>query len=104
MKKTRKASIVLFTLFSILIVFSCMKNNLKPSIKFISPSNNLIIEQDTVLPIIVDANDLDGDIKKVEILIDGIIVKEFNSRPYKYLWKGSKLENEGVHIIKGQQV
>ncbi len=98
--KTSNKTPLLFILLSILFVFSCRKDNIKPSVKFIQPQNNLIITQDTSLTITVDANDIDGDIKKVELFINGILVKEFTSPPYQYEWMDAKLENEGTYIIK----
>lgn len=102
MKNIKITPIIIFTLLSILISFSCdkEKNNLNPTVRFIQPENDIVIEHDTVLTIIVDAKDSDGYVTKVNLLINDTIVKEFHSPPYQYYWHGSKLENTGVHTIK----
>lgn len=103
MKTIKNVSVIIFTFLSILIIIiSCEKekNNQDPTINFIEPDNNLVIEHDTILSIIVEANDEDGVVKKVELLINGTIVKAFDSPPYQYDWHDSKLENEGIYIIK----
>lgn len=102
MKNIKNAPIILLTLVSILFAFSCEteKDNVNPTVQLTQPEDNLIIEQDTILTIIADANDTDGDVVKVELLINGTIVKKFDTLPYQYDWHDAKLENEGVHTIK----
>lgn len=103
MTKRKGTAIFFFTLFSLLTVISCGKDkdNINPTIRFIQPGPNLVIEQDTILVILVDARDSDGDVRKVELLINGSIVREFDSPPYQYEWY-AKLENEGVHTMKAR--
>ena len=98
MKTKKKALIIVSILLSILVIIGCEKekNNQNPSISFIEPDNSLVIEHDTILSIIVEPYDTDGEIKKVELLINGVVIKTFNSSPYQYDWYDAKLENEGV--------
>lgn len=86
----------------LLMIFSCEKekNNLNPTVRFVEPNGNLIIEHDTILSIIVEANDEDGNIEKVELLINGSIVKSFDSSPYQYDWYDATLENQGIFSFK----
>jgi hypothetical protein len=102
MRNIKTASIIISTLLSLLITISCEKEkyNQNPTISFIAPDNNLMIEHDTNLTIIVEPYDIDGEIRKVELLINDTVVKSFNSPPYEYNWHGAKLDNEGVHTIK----
>jgi hypothetical protein len=98
MKMTKTAQIIFTTVLSLLIVIGCEKeeNKQSPTISFIEPDNNLVIEHDTILSIIVEPYDADGEIKKVELLINGVLIKTFDSPPYQYDWHDAKLENEGT--------
>lgn len=101
MKIIKSTSILIFSLSILLILNSCEKwrNNL-PSISFIEPHNNLVIDQDTILTITLDAYDEDGTIKKVELLMNGTVVKTFDSQPYQYEWHISKFDDQGLYNIK----
>lgn len=102
MKSIKTIFTAILTLLILMILISCEKekSNQKPTIRFVEPDNNLVIEHDTVLSIIVEPFDEDGEIKKVELFINGTIVKTFNSSPYQYDWHNAKIENIGVYTIK----
>jgi len=95
-------SILLFISVSSLLFISvsCKKDNQTPTIVFIEPDTNLLITKDTILTIIVEPFDNDGEIIKVELLINNDLIKTFDSPPYQYDWEECKLENEGEYIIK----
>ena len=98
MKSTLKTAAIFFTILSILIAFGCTKNQ-SPTIKIIQPNDKLVIEKDTVLSIVLNVNDPDGEISLVQIMIDGKVVKEFDTSPYQYDWE-AKYNNLGNHKIQ----
>lgn len=102
MKAIKTVFEITLTLLTLTILISCAKDksNQSPTIKFIEPENDLVIEHDTVLSIIVEPFDEDGDIQKVELFINGTMVITFNSPPYQYYWHVSNIENVGVFAIK----
>lgn len=100
MSNLLKTPIIIFVLLGITFTISCKKENQNPTVRFSEPENNTILEQDTILTIVIDANDPDGDIKKVQLLINGSIADEFDSRPYQFDWHDSTIENEGVYIFR----
>ncbi len=95
-----KTKAIFFLLFGILTTAGCKKSNLPPSIRFIEPENNILIEHDTILTLFVSAHDEDGAIQKVAFLINGTFVKGIETPPYRYEWEDLKIENEGIHLIK----
>ena len=94
-------------IFFILFAFSsCDKEivepqiNQTPTIKFLEPPNNLIILCDTILPIILEPNDSDGNIKKVDLFINNVKVKTFFNQPYHFNWDEAKIDNIGTFLFK----
>lgn len=100
MNTTKAFSIAAFFLF--LALFSCNKEqvNSPPEVRFIQPAGNLLIEKDTVLKFLVEADDQDGEIKQVEFLINDYIVQWNHTPPYEYVWHDAKVDNPGVYSIK----
>ncbi len=64
---------------------SCEKKNANqpPTVKIVAPSNT-VIEDDTLLSIVLEPFDIEGEINKVVLFINGNIVKEFLSPPYQF--------------------
>ena len=98
----KKESIVVFCLSIMIFAIGCVKekNNQNPTVVFLQPANNLVIDQDTVLTINVEANDADGEVSKLELFIDGALAEVFNSPPYQYAWNISQIENNGLRTIQ----
>ncbi|MFD1552924.1 Ig-like domain-containing protein [Putridiphycobacter roseus] len=94
----KTTQIIIITLLSLFTVMACQKkkNNQSPTIHFIAPQNNLVIEQDTILSIIVEPHDAEEKIKKVELLLNGVLIKTFDAPPYQYDWQDAKMYNEGT--------
>lgn len=97
----RKLSIFSIIILTVLFVISCdkEKSNNNPTIKFIQPDSNLTITHDTILRFVVEPKDIDGNIVKVDFVINGATVQTLYSPPYLFDWNDAKLENVGVFII-----
>lgn len=92
-------------LVCILLVTSCEINhdptgpNLNPTLSILQPDRDLVIGHDTVLSIILQPIDADGEIKKVELFRNGTIIKTFTSPPYQYDSFQVEVKNEGVFTL-----
>jgi len=80
-----------------LSIISCNKVNQSPSVRITNPSNGLIIKNDTLLQIAIEASDNDGYITKVELLINDTIIHIFDKLPYQYNWK---YLNNSIDVLK----
>lgn len=101
MKSTSRNIFLLVISLMILSALGCKKEktNQQPSISFVQPDNNLIITSDTVLIFKADPRDEDGEIEKVEFLINGLVVQTITQAPYQFEWL-AKIENAGMYTIK----
>jgi len=100
MNTVKALQIVSFLMFMALFACNKEKSNVPPSIHFMQPAGNLIIEKDTVINFLVEATDPDGEIKQVVFLINDYIVQWNHMPPYEYQWYDAKLENSGIYSIK----
>ncbi|GMM83725.1 Ig-like domain-containing protein [Pseudoalteromonas sp. MTN2-4] len=66
------------------------KPNQAPSVQFISPLNNTEVEQGQSVNFNLDAKDSDGDVKLIEVTINGQLLTRLNSAPYQFNWKANK--------------
>ena len=88
---------------SILIVaFGCRKDNpnINPSIKFLQPNSNLIIEKDTVLSVLVEPDDPDGDIDRIEFYFNDSLINTLTDEPFQFDWNIVAPGNIGIHTLK----
>jgi hypothetical protein len=97
--------IVIFVIVAAIATFSSCNENTpadntlndgKPTAKIITPVNNAEVQ--SVVPIQVEATD-DKGIVKVEIYIDGIIMKEIIIPPYQYNWDAQLEVDSTLHLI-----
>jgi hypothetical protein len=90
----------------ILLTLGCKKKeekisyNAPPTISFLQPETNLFIDNDTTITFIVDANDKDGTIEKVEFSINGMIAQTVTTQPYQFDWSISNTNSIGLYKIK----
>ena len=74
-------------------------DSINPSISILYPLNKSIINQDTIITIIVDASDNKG-IREVEFIIDGEKEYADDNLPYNYLWDGGG--KFGIHSLRAR--
>jgi hypothetical protein len=103
-KKTplmRNFNILGLIFLTFLVAISCdkEKTNDNPTIKFIQPDSNLIITHDTIIRFVVEPKDIDGDIVKVDFVINGVTKQTIDSPPYQFDWYDAKLDNVGIFIV-----
>lgn len=93
----------LLLLLSIFLFLKCNEENINtsPTCKITYPQNNSDIPSCTIVPINVIAEDIDGEITKVEIIIDGITVwkETINPKNFEWQWNTNNI-NLGAHKIQ----
>lgn len=97
-------SIYYLLLLSFIFLFlRCDEENLNklPTCKITYPLNNSDIPSCTIIPINVIAEDIDGEINKVEIIIDGITIYIETNNPKNFEWEWDTNNNNlGSHKIQ----
>ncbi len=82
--------VVLISAFFFLLSGSCDKKeemtNKAPTCSITSPKNDDELLQGEIIDILVEAEDMDGNVKEVIFRIDDIAVGKANSFPYQYQW------------------
>lgn len=73
------------------------RDSIKPAVVITFPTNGSIISG--IIPINVEATDNIG-VTKVEFYIDGIKIETASTRPYKYSWDTTNLQDESIHTIQ----
>jgi len=108
--KQRVKTIIRFYLFILIIAFnSCKKEepisientNNPPLISFINPDNFISISVTELLPVDIQAIDIDNNLYKVFLYIDNYLVYEAETAPFHYVVKGLKL---GEHSITAKAI
>jgi len=59
-----------------------------PTVSFVTPANNSTYVTPAVIPLLVNASDPDGTIKRVEFYSGATLIGTSTTAPYFYLWKG----------------
>lgn len=98
-----RVSIPLFLIIVNLCLFmnlGCEKENKNPTIKFLQPESNIIINNDTLISIIVEPFDEDGTINRVEFLLNDSIINTLFKPPYTYDWTIETARHFGSNKIK----
>ncbi|MGB6037660.1 MAG: Ig-like domain-containing protein [Cryomorphaceae bacterium] len=92
--------IIIFIIFCAAII-SCKKedNNLNPSVRFSEPQDNSSILEDSTLRISLIPMDDDGNISKVDLLLDNSLLSTLTVSPYQFYWNPTK-EDIGLHKFK----
>ena len=102
--KTRVSKIILSTIVSVcfLLNLGCEKNeeNEHPTVRFLQPDSNLVIDKDTLISFVVEPFDKDGTIDKVEFLLNETVVKTISEPPYSFDWNIETEKNIGNNKIK----
>ena len=108
--KQRVKTIIRFYLFILIIAFnSCKKEepisientNNPPLISFINPDNFISISVTELLPVDIQAIDIDNNLYKVFLYIDNYLVYEAETAPFHYVVKGLK---PGEHSITAKAI
>lgn len=76
------------------------EENENPTIRFLQPDSNLIIDKDTLISFVVEPYDKDGTIDKVEFLLNETAVSTVSEPPYSYDWNIETEKNIGSNRIK----
>lgn len=101
-RKTTLVTLILLVSTTIFIIQSCKKDevetNQPPSCKISSPSNGQVLPKGEMVPISVDANDIDGNITEVHFFVDHIFKGSATNSPYYYNWDITN-ENLGNHNL-----
>lgn len=58
--------------------------NIAPTIRFVSPQNNAVLEKDSIVNFILEPKDEDGSISKVEIYKDGSLMRVLHAEPWEF--------------------
>jgi len=103
-KEMKKVKLNLLPVIIILILISAIscekkEENVNPTISFLQPDANLVINNDTIITFIVEPFDADGTIDKVEFAINGTLVHTLVASPWKYDWSISSEESRGAFTI-----
>jgi hypothetical protein len=102
--KTRVSKIIFLTIVSLIFLlnFGCERKeeNENPTLRFLQPDSNLIIDKDTLISFVVEPFDKDGTIDKVEFLVNETVVKTISEPPYSYDWRIETEKNVGNNRIK----
>ena len=83
-----------------LIACSKKEENELPTVRFLQPTSNLVIANDTVLTFIAEPQDTDGTIDRVEFSRNGTLIESVVSEPYTFDWSISSVANSGIYKIK----
>lgn len=89
---------------TLLFLIACEKdetNNTKPTVEITSPNDGISVEQGQNVTIVVEANDVDGNLQKVKFYIDDYLIYEDVTDPYRYVWSTSAA-HEGTHILQAE--
>ena len=97
-----KAVLLIILNLSLFINLGCEKKdeNKNPTISFLQPDSNIIIDKDTLISIVVEPFDEDGTIDKVEFLLNETLVNTVFEPPYSYDWNVETEKNIGNNRIK----
>ncbi len=60
--------------------------NAAPSVRISSPGSGAVFGAPASIPITVSASDTDGNVTRVELYVDGVLLAGLTSAPYAYLW------------------
>jgi hypothetical protein len=93
----------LYIVFVLIIgLYGCLGDK-PPTVSIIIPSENDEFEQGEIVPISVNANDKDGAISEVRLIIDGIGIEAIASFPYEFNWSTIEVEL-GMHTIQVEAI
>lgn len=102
--KTKVSKIIFSTIVSMILLLNlgCEKKeeNEHPTLRFLQPDSNLVIDKDTLISFVVEPFDKDGTIDKVEFLLNETVVKTLSEPPYSYDWRIETENNIGNNRIK----
>ena len=101
---TRVSKITYSTIVSLIFLLNlgCEKKeeNENPTLRFLQPDSNIVIDKDTLISFVVEPFDKDGTIDKVEFLLNDTIVKIISKPPYYYDWNIETEKNIGNNYLK----
>lgn len=89
-----KNSILLLLL---LPLFACTKNE-PPVVSFLSPADAVGCTNDDILEFIISAEDPDGLVKEVRLMIDTVVIATFTERPFSHMQALTDYDL-GIHTI-----
>jgi len=72
------------------------ESNIPPTVSISSPSSGAVYQDNDMVPIVANADDSDGTISKVEIIVNGNVAKTLTTFPYGYFWENPQA---GQYII-----
>jgi hypothetical protein len=73
----------------------------RPNVAFASPTDNALVRTDQVVPIEVEALDMDGKITSISLFADDELLGTSDEQPFNFQWKGASL---GTHHLKAVAV
>lgn len=76
------------------------EKNKNPTLGFLQPDSNLIVDKDTLISFVVEPFDKDGTIDKVEFFLNDSLVNTISDPPYSYDWNIETEKNIGINRIK----
>ena len=74
-------------------------NNIIPTVNLTAPSNNSTFNTNEPITLSANANDIDGNITKVEFITNGQAVGNTNASPYTFMWSTA---NAGTYILEAR--
>lgn len=91
-----------------LLLFACLfpflgcntEQNQGPNVNFLHPAFIPELLRDTIIPIEIQATDLDGEIEKVVVLVNDSPLANFTSPPYTFDWQVKVELNHGNLTLK----
>jgi hypothetical protein len=100
--KAHKTLFLTILMLCVLLNPGCEKKeeNENPTLRFLQPDSNIIVDKDTLISFVVEPFDKDGVIDKVEFILNDILVNTVSKPPYSYDWAIETEKNIGNNRFK----